>query len=39
MAGDAEAALVAICKEQADNKAKNGQKPSLQKQPDIIYNR
>lgn len=39
MAGDAEAALVAICKEQADNKAKNGQKPSLQKRPDIIYNR
>ena len=39
MAGDAEAALIAICKEQADNKAKKDQKPSLQKQPDIIYNR
>jgi len=39
IAGDAEAALVAICQEQADNKVKNGQKPSLQKQPDIIYNR
>lgn len=39
MEGDAEAALVAICKEQVDKKAKNAPKPSLQKRPDIIYNR
>lgn len=39
MEGDAEAALIALCKEQADNKAKNDEKPSLQKRPDIIYNR
>jgi len=37
--GEAEAALIAVCKEQLDKQAKNGQKPSLQKRPDIIYNR
>lgn len=37
--GEAEAALIAICREQVDKQPKNGQKPSLQKRPDIIYNR
>lgn len=36
--GDAEAALHALCKE-VRKKPKNQQKPSLQKRPDIIYNR
>lgn len=39
VAGEAEAALIALCREQLDKKAKKGKKPSLQKRPDIIYNR